>query len=52
MCRTVGTASSVTADDLGAVTETNENNQTASIEVTIQGDEVTTHPETATGGLA
>ena len=42
---------SVTADDLGAVTEINENNQTASIEVTISGDEVTTHPATATGGL-
>ena len=42
---------SVTADDLGAVTELNENNQTVSMEITIQGDEVTTHPETATGGL-
>lgn len=42
---------SVTADDLGAVTEVSDGNNTASIEVTIQGDEVITHPETATGGL-
>jgi hypothetical protein len=42
---------SVTADDLGAVTEVSDGNNTASMEITIQGDEVTTHPETATGGL-
>lgn len=42
---------SVTADDIGAVTEKSDGNNTASIEVTITGNEVTTHPETATGGL-
>ena len=39
------------ADALGAIVESNEDNNIASMEITIQGDEVTTHPETATGGL-
>ena len=42
----------VHADGLGAVTESDETNNIATIEVTIEGDEVTTHPETVTGGLA
>ena len=42
----------VHADALGAVRESNEDNNITTMEVTIQGDEVITHPETATGGLA
>jgi hypothetical protein len=41
----------VHADALGAVIEANDDNNTATIEVTIQGDDVIVHPETASGGL-
>ena len=41
----------VHADDLGAITESNEDNNITSIEVTIKGDEVEVHHETAIGGL-
>jgi hypothetical protein len=41
----------VTADIAGAVVESNDANNTASMQVTITGDTVTTDPTTATGGL-
>jgi hypothetical protein len=41
----------VHADARRAVVESNEYNNTASIEVTIKGDKVTTHPSTAEGGI-
>lgn len=41
----------VTADDVNSLIETNDTNNTATMEVTISGNTVTTHPETATGGL-
>jgi len=42
----------VHADVRNAVDESNEKNNTASMKVTIKGDEVTTHPSTARGGIA
>jgi hypothetical protein len=42
----------VHADARGAVTESDEDNNTATMQVTITGDDVVTHPETATGGLS
>lgn len=41
----------ITADDLGAIKETNESNNTATMEIEINGNTITTYPETATGGL-
>jgi len=41
----------ITADALEVMKESNESNNTATMEITISGDTVTTHPETATGGL-
>jgi hypothetical protein len=41
----------VHADDKRAVIESDDDNNTASMQVTITGDTVITHPETATGGL-
>ena len=43
---------SITADAVGAITEANETNNTASMEIQITGNTVTTYPATATGGLA
>jgi len=42
----------ITADAIGAVRESNENNNTATIEISISGNTVTTYPATATGGLS
>jgi hypothetical protein len=41
----------VQADTRAAVTESNEHNNSTSMKITIKGDEVTTHPETAKGGI-
>lgn len=41
----------ITADNLGAVRESDETNNTAVMEISISGDSVTTYPSTATGGL-
>jgi hypothetical protein len=41
----------VEADAIGAVVETSNANNVASIEISISGNTVTTYPETATGGL-
>ncbi|WP_170285998.1 lysyl oxidase family protein [Nocardioides rubriscoriae] len=41
----------ITADALGAVVEGDESNNTATMEISISGNTVTTYPATATGGL-
>ena len=41
----------VSVDWIGAVTESNNENNTAVMEITISGNTVTTHPETAAGGV-
>ena len=42
----------ITADILGAVRESDETNNTATMEISISGNTVTTYPSTATGGLS
>jgi hypothetical protein len=41
----------VTADVVGAIREKNENNNTATMEISISGNTVTTYPATAVGGV-
>ena len=42
----------ITADILGAVRESDDSNNTATMEISISGNTVTTYPSTATGGLS